>query len=136
MPATKKGSRYKAFKPLYKKCWDQWSIYVRASAADWKGEAQCFTCGKRDRWRLLQAGHFHHGHLDFEPLNIHPQCARCNKWLHGNLNEYAHALVKKYGPDIFDRLAELKKNETPPTIIELQQKLEHLRKLNKQHGYI
>lgn len=55
-------------------------------------------------WRQLQAGHFIHGSYDFDPMNVKPQCVRCNKWLHGNpLNYYLH-LARDYGTVIADRL--------------------------------
>ena len=53
----------------------------------------CFTCGKPGD----QAGHFCHGRLDFDEMNLHCSCARCNCWLHGNLGVYAINLDKLCG---------------------------------------
>jgi hypothetical protein len=78
----------------------------------------------------MQAGHFHHGHLDYDLLNLKPQCARCNKWLHGNLNEYAHHLQQLEGADVFDRLKEKMKLEQPLNVVKIQKLLIHYKKLN------
>jgi len=60
----------------------------------------CFTCDKPGN----QAGHFWHGKLDFDERNLHCQCPRCNKWLHGNLAEYSIRLIKEFGQGWFDTL--------------------------------
>ena len=60
----------------------------------------CFTCGKQGN----QAGHFLHGKLDFEPLNLHCQCAGCNHYKSGNLGMYAIRLIDNYGQVIVDDL--------------------------------
>lgn len=57
-------------------------------------DKRCITCGSTHN---LQAGHFHHAVLDFDEINVNAQCARCNKWLHGNLSDYSAYLVEKYG---------------------------------------
>ena len=53
----------------------------------------CFTCGKAGN----QAGHFRHGKLDFDEMNLNCQCAYCNHYLRGNLGIYAIRLIEKYG---------------------------------------
>ena len=67
--------------------------FIRLRDAD-KG---CISCGRE----VQQAGHYlsvgHHGHLRFSEFNCAGQCIRCNNFLHGNLINYRHGLVKKYG---------------------------------------
>ena len=47
----------------------------------------------------MHAGHFIHGdRMDYVPRNVNAQCARCNKYLHGNLAVYAVKIDEKYGP--------------------------------------
>lgn len=53
-------------------------------------------------WKELQAGHFYHSKLDFEPLNIHPQCVYCNHHIRGNLNVYATNLVRDHGAEVLE----------------------------------
>ena len=60
----------------------------------------CFTCGKVGN----QAGHFRHGKLDFDPMNLNCQCAGCNHYRSGNLGIYAINLIKKYGQKKVDDL--------------------------------
>ena len=45
----------------------------------------------------MQAGHYKHNVLDFDEMNVHCQCVRCNKYLHGNGGEYAFRLARHYG---------------------------------------
>jgi hypothetical protein len=131
----KKLAPYKVLNTLRGKVWKQFSIYVRSKDADWKGEAQCFTCGKRQHWRLFDAGHFKHGVLDYDLENISIQCTGCNRFWHGRLDVYATRLVENYGPEILKRLDEKKKNYQPENTIELQKLLNHYTKLNKENGY-
>jgi hypothetical protein len=42
--------------------------------------------------------------IKYDPLNVHAQDVRCNKWLHGNLSAYATALEKRYGFGILQTL--------------------------------
>lgn len=94
--------RKRTLKQAHKYCWNKFSQYVRM-----KERGVCFTCDKRDVWKNQQAGHFvHRDCLDFDERNIHCQCPRCNKWLNGNLIEYAVRLEKLYG---FGIIRELKK---------------------------
>jgi hypothetical protein len=60
----------------------------------------CFTCGKPGN----QAGHFCHNRLDFDEMNLHCQCVRCNHFLSGNLYEYGKHLNKNYGEGFAEAL--------------------------------
>jgi hypothetical protein len=81
------GETYR--KRLMKEAWKVWSKYIRNKNVDDQGRAECFTCGIKMPPEHLQAGHFFHGRLNFDERNIHPQCVRCNKHLHGNATHYA-----------------------------------------------
>ena len=90
--------RKKSLKPLPKlkaKAWKLFSAYICK-----RDNYTCFTCGKAGN----QGGHFKHGKLDFDEMNINCQCPRCNKWLHGNLGIYAIKLIEKYGKNKVDDL--------------------------------
>lgn len=80
---------------LRKKAWDVFSKWVR------NRDGRCVTCGSRNS---LQAGHFYHGVLDFDEMNINAQCSQCNKWNHGNLAVYSVYLLRKYGQEKFEDL--------------------------------
>ncbi len=60
----------------------------------------CISCGRCHR------GQYHAGHyrsvgsspeLRFEPLNVHKQCAPCNKHKSGNVIEYRLRLLRRIG---------------------------------------
>jgi len=90
-------------KGLKGKAWALHSQVVRR-----KAKGVCYTCGDRRPWKEQQAGHFiHKDCLDHERRNIHCQCVKCNKWLHGNLGEYANRLIQEYGRNIVDTLTYL-----------------------------
>lgn len=85
---------------LRDKAWKVFSKFIR------ERDKTCVTCetGNADN-----AGHFWHGVLDFDEENVNGQCVRCNKWLSGNLSEYAIYLIKKLGLKKFLDLYERKK---------------------------
>lgn len=93
-----------SLKSLHKKAWGVWSKWIRQKDADWQGNTCCFTCSVTKPYKEMDAGHFYHGVLDFEEKNIHPQCTKCNRFLHGNLAEYARRLVDVYGPGVLKEL--------------------------------
>ena len=57
----------------------------------------CVSCTGRSE----EAGHFysggHYSALRFLESNVHCQCKRCNRHLHGNLNEYRRNIVTRIG---------------------------------------
>jgi len=77
----------------------------RRKGVDYKGIACCITCGKPYRWQEMDAGHFlakgSYPHIAFHPLNLWPQCKRCN-------------VFKKNDPliaDAYERAMKLKSRE-------------------------
>jgi len=65
----------------------------------------CISCGS---WNTAHASHFysagHHPALEFEEDNVHASCVQCNKYLHGNLNEYRKRLLIRIGTERVERL--------------------------------
>ena len=81
----------------------------------------CFTCGDKRHWKLQNAGHYiHKDCLDYDDINIHCQCVRCNKWLRGNLGVYAEKLIDKHGKEAIDRLRQKSYKTKKFTIMELE----------------
>ena len=90
-------------KGAHKRAWKAFSDYIRKKYA--KGDyVTCFTCNRVKHWKEMNAGHFKHGVLDFDEINIHVQCVYCNRHLSGNLSVYAERLINKYGLDEFNAL--------------------------------
>lgn len=89
---------------LHNKAWKVFSVWVRSKEADFSGYAKCFTCDKVFQWRDLDAGHFFHGRLDFDEMNVKPQCTGCNRFRHGKHNTYGIRLAKMYGVEAVEEL--------------------------------
>ncbi|MCR9254332.1 MAG: recombination protein NinG [bacterium] len=100
---------------------------------------KCISCGQ---YKTLEAGHFysagHHDHIRYLLDNIHGQCTRCNRHLHGNLIEYRRGLVVRFGEDFVASL-DLKKQNSKgwngwdrfSLIILIQEMQQKFKELNK-----
>jgi hypothetical protein len=113
-----------SLKTLRKKAWELISRYVRKSAADENGIVLCYTCGKPHYWTDMDCGHYiHKDCLDYDLINLHPQCGYCNRRLHGNRGIYAERLIAEYGES---------------AIVELRIRSEEIKKFNivELEGYI
>lgn len=87
---AKKPSR----KLLVKKLDAIFSEYIRRRYA--KNEiATCVTCGKKDHWKKLQAGHFmsrKHYSTRWDEDNVEVQCSACNVFRYGEQYLFAKYL--------------------------------------------
>lgn len=83
------------------------SQYIRRRYADFSGRSECFTCGKVDHWKKMDAGHFM-GRVKmstrWDEANVQVQCKRCNIFLHGNQYKFGLQLDRKYGEGKADEL--------------------------------
>lgn len=100
----KRRSRKNSLPLMKKLAWNEFSEYLRRKNADFYGVCECITCGFKAHWKEMQAGHFIHGKFDFDEMNVNVQCARCNKYLHGNLGFYALKLITKHGKEKIEDL--------------------------------
>jgi hypothetical protein len=99
-------------KTLKNKADKVFSEYIRRSHADEGGTVSCVSCGKLMFWKESQCGHYvkrQYQSLRYDIRNAAPQCARCNMFLGGAMDEFAVYLTKKYGHEILDELASLKR---------------------------
>ena len=85
-------------KGLIKKLDTIFSEYIRRRYA--KNEISiCVTCGKKDHWKNLQAGHFmsrKHYSTRWDAENVEVQCQACNVFRYGEQYLFAKYLgVKK-----------------------------------------
>lgn len=93
---------------LLKKAQERFNAHVRNRDA----ELGCISCGAE----VQQAGHYHsqgqHSGLRFglpdslAYYNTNGQCIRCNMFLSGNLINYRHGLVARYGEEFVTELEE------------------------------
>ena len=74
------------------------SEYIRRKDAK-NDIATCVTCGKKDHWKKLQAGHFmsrKHYATRWDEENVEVQCQACNVFRYGEQYLFAkHLGVKK-----------------------------------------
>lgn len=103
---------------------------VRLKAANCDGMVRCVTCGKRDHWKNVDAGHFHkrrHEGTLFDVRNVAPQCKFCNDWKGGNDSNYAAWMEAEYTKQQIRRLAEKAKRSMGWTMRQLaEMKLKYL----------
>lgn len=95
----------------------------------------CFTCGNKKYWKLQQNGHYIsrvHMSVRFSEKNCNAQCASCNIFKNGNMDEYALALQKKWGKGILLQLNQEKYKVTKLTREWYEQKIEHYKKQVKK----
>lgn len=97
IPLLKPG-KIKSWKEYHNEAWSTHSVYVRQrSASQFTGKAQCYTCREYFPWQEMDAGHYRHGVLDFDPMNVKPQCRPCNFAPAGSKTAYRMRLVDEYG---------------------------------------
>lgn len=77
----------------------------------------------------MNAGHFIHNTLDFDDMNIHAQCIRCNRHLHGNAAVYAIKLVEIHGLRKVKNLIKRAFKQELPTQRQIQFKIKKYTKL-------
>lgn len=113
------------------------SIWVRKSGADHTGRACCYTCGKVQQWREMDAGHFrsrvHHA-TRWDEQNVKPQCKFCNGPRGGEQYLFGVALDREYGEGTADRLTAKSKTTRKFTTAELDELTEYYRRRIREMG--
>lgn len=113
-----------------------YSKRVRMKYADWRGNVKCFTCEATKPYKEMDAGHYisrRHYSTRFDDRNVHPQCPRCNRFRHGEMDVYALNLRYKYGDDILEILNKEKEKIRDYTSCELKEFRKWLRDEIKKH---
>lgn len=85
-------------KSLIKEADRVFSLHIRHRGSTY-GYNHCYTCGKYLPIEELQAGHFinrRYTNVRWHPLNVWPQCNRCNVTLGGNLERYEQKLTSQF----------------------------------------
>jgi hypothetical protein len=71
------------------------SRYIRLKDADLYGNVECYCCGKKENWKMVDASHFiprSHMYTRFSEDNVKPCCTKCNRLKDGNLGAFAKHL--------------------------------------------
>ena len=115
----KKPSRSK----LVKKLDVVFSKYIRLKDSK-NGIGTCVTCGKKDHWKNLQAGHFmsrKHYSTRWDENNVRIQCAACNVFRYGEQFLFSKYLGNNLSEELLDKSRRLVKF----TNIELEEMISH-----------
>ena len=114
-------------KSLVKKLDKVFSIYIRRRYAI-DEIAECYTCGKKDHWKKLQAGHFasrRHYSTRWNEYNVQVQCYGCNIANQGMQFEFGKKLCLQYDNNFADELMIQSKQICKFTDVELQEKIDY-----------
>lgn len=85
------------------------SEYIRLRDADDTGYAICCTCGSREYWRQMDAGHFitrDRMATRYHEYNCHAQCRLCNRFQGGHQYKHAKFIEDTHGREIPEELLE------------------------------
>jgi hypothetical protein len=97
--AKKKPSR----SHLVKKLDTVFSQYIRRRYAT-NDIAECVTCGKRDHWKKMDAGHFmsrKHYSTRWDEDNVQVQCKSCNLYNQGEQYKYSIFLGQEKSDELY-----------------------------------
>lgn len=78
------------------------SEYIRRRYTK-NGIAECVTCGKKDHWKNLQAGHFmsrKHYATRWDEENVEVQCMACNVYRYGEQYLFAKHLGQEKADEL------------------------------------
>lgn len=107
------------------------NLYIRKRDAG----KPCISCGKKLGGKF-DAGHYYnannHWSIRFDTANIHGQCVKCNRDLHGNLIEYRKRLIQRIGQSELDRLDRVCHNIRKFTKDELETIMTDFKKMIKE----
>jgi hypothetical protein len=103
------------------------SIYIRTRCAV-DEIAECYTCGKKDHWKKLQAGHFasrRHYSTRWDENNVQVQCYGCNIANQGMQFEFGKKLCLQFDNNFADELMIKSKQVCKFTDVELEEKINY-----------
>lgn len=86
--------------------------------------AECVTCGKKDHWKNLQAGHFisrKHYATRWNEENVQVQCVKCNVYRYGE--QYLFGL--HLGQEVSERLLQESREIVKFSDYDLEEKINY-----------
>lgn len=119
----KKPSR----KSLISKLNKIFSLYIRTRDSK-NGFCTCITCGVKKPINEIHAGHFiprTHLATRWDERNVNSQCAQCNMFRSGALEDYFPAMEQKYGRGVIEELRSLRFQEKKYSNSDLQNLIHH-----------
>ena len=102
----------------------------------------CITCGKPYHIAYLEAGHAISGRRNavlFDVMIIHPQCAYCNRVMHGWQKKYRKILAERHGEEWMakrERRAKRVIKNDQIDFVKMRKGFERMyKKMMEQHGF-
>lgn len=124
-----------SFSALEKKLDKEFSDYVRRKDADEGGTVSCISCKALAFWRDTDCGHFvkrQHRATRWDERNVSSQCRRCNHFMGGRQDDFAAAIIKEYGQEVFEELMQLKYQTKKHSRAEIEEMIEKYKSLNAE----
>jgi hypothetical protein len=121
------GVKRLSLSSLEKKLDRVFSEYIRLRDSDEGGTGSCVTCGKLLFWREAHCGHFikrQHRSVRWDERNAALQGAECNTFRGGMQDEFARAIIQRYGMSTFDELMSMKHTAKKYTRSDLEELIE------------
>ena len=116
-----------------KKELDKWfSLYIRLRNADFGGITNCYTCGKQDHYKRLQAGHFQsrtHTTTRWNEYNVQVKCVACNMFKSGEQWKFGQKLDQQYGKGTSHDLYVLSKQSIKMSRVDYDQEIRYYKTL-------
>jgi hypothetical protein len=115
-------ARLQSRKTIIKKLDSVFSEYIRKRKAK-NNIAECVTCGKKDHWKSLQAGHFmsrKHYSTRWDERNVEVQCVSCNVYRYGEQYKFSKFL----GDELADELLALSRETRKFSNFEIEEMIE------------
>ena len=114
--------------PKLKKDLDKWfSLFIRLREAN-RGITECFTCGKIDHYKKLQAGHFQsrrHLSTRWNEENVQVQCVKCNMFNQGEQYTFGKLLDIRIKEGLSEELLLLSKSSVKYMRYEYEEMIKH-----------
>lgn len=107
------------------------SEYIRRRYADANGIVECYTCGKKDFWKSMDAGHFQsrkHYATRWNETNVQVQCKACNVFRYGEQYKYGINLDARVGKGTAEMLLNLSRRIMKYTDVELIELIDYYKK--------
>lgn len=102
---------------LRQKLYDKAELVFHAWIRKRDEKKGCITC----KGKVEQAGHWKHGKLDFDEMNLNGQCRADNYYKSGRLDIYTIRLVEMYGLEAVKDLEKRAKVTKKYSVEELQE---------------
>ena len=119
MPRKRSNARQRAIRALDA----AFSEYIRFRSVDEHGQAECYTCGKRDHPRALHCGHFasrRYMATRWHEDNCRVQCPACNIFRQGEQYRFGRRLDSE-DQGLADRMLRESQRKRSYSITQLEQ---------------